>query len=133
MYKYFHLMKRIILYLSITAFISSCGNNTDNAIPEKETKASITTNTNPGVEKGLQLVATSDCFSCHKIKDAAIGPSYEAIADKYPNNENVIDSISKKIIKGGAGNWGTVPMTSHPAVSSEDAKLMVTYILSLKS
>ena len=38
----------------------------------------------------------------------------------------------KKVMKGGSGNWGTVPMAGHPNISKADAELMVKYVLSLK-
>jgi cytochrome c len=127
-------MKKTILLFSLVAAISSCGNNneskTDNAArPAEETSAKAE---NPEVEKGLNLVAKSDCLTCHQIETKATGPAYIDVAAKYPSNDAVIDSLSDKIIKGGAGNWGTIPMVAHPQVSKDDAKAMVTYILSLK-
>jgi len=129
-------MKKAIIIFSIIAVIISC-NSSDSS--EKNTTtdtAKETTATEPSedpeVAKGLELVGKSDCFTCHKIVDASQGPSYEAVAAKYPDNDQVIDSVSKKIITGGSGNWGTIPMTPHPDISEADAKTMVKYILSLK-
>jgi cytochrome c len=124
-------MKKTIVLFSFIAFIASCGNNntedksakTEEATPKAE---------DPEVEKGLNLVATSDCLTCHQVETASTGPAYTAVAAKYPANDAVIDSLSEKIIKGGSGNWGTVPMTSHPSISKDDAKAMVKYVLSLK-
>ncbi len=62
----------------------------------------------------------------------AIGPSYAEVAAKYTGNQIAIDSLPGKIIKGGAGVWGTIPMTPHPTISAEDAKAMVTYVMSIK-
>lgn len=128
-------MKKTIIICSIIAFIIGCNsgdssekNNTTDASKEAPTPPAD----DPEVAKGLDLVAKSDCFTCHKIVDASQGPSYEAVATKYPDNEQVIDSVSKKIITGGSGNWGTIPMTPHPDISADDAKTMVKYILSLK-
>ena len=83
-------------------------------------------------EKGLALVGKSDCFTCHKINEQAVGPAYQAVADKYEKTDAVIDTLSNKVIKGGAGRWGAVPMTPHPQLSKEDAVAMVKYVLSLK-
>ncbi len=47
-------------------------------------------------------------------------------------NQASIDSLPGKVIKGGAGVWGTIPMTPHPTVSQEDAKAMVMYVMSIK-
>lgn len=89
-------------------------------------------------EKGLELIGASDCTTCHRLHKAAagasIGPSYSEVAAKYaPAADTTIDRIVNKIISGGSGIWGTVPMTPHPALAPADVKVMVTYILSLKN
>ena len=127
-------MKKTILLFSLIAAISSCGNNKESktdaaAKPAEETPAKAE---NPEVEKGLNLVAKSDCLTCHQVETKATGPAYMEVAAKYPSNDAVIDSLSDKIIKGGSGNWGTIPMVAHPQINKDDAKAMVTYILSLK-
>ncbi|MFZ9492562.1 MAG: c-type cytochrome, partial [Burkholderiaceae bacterium] len=61
-----------------------------------------------------------------------IGPSYKEIAIKYADAPNdVVSALAKKIIEGGVGNWGNVPMTPHPSISQDDAETMVRYILTL--
>jgi cytochrome c len=54
------------------------------------------------------------------------------VAEKYPNTAENVSMLAGKVIKGGSGNWGTVPMTAHPAISPEDAATMVKYVLMLK-
>ncbi|GAB1464136.1 c-type cytochrome [Pedobacter sp.] len=81
---------------------------------------------------GELLINKSDCIGCHHKINKLIGPSYTDIAKKYPNNDKNLTYLADKIIKGGAGVWGKIPMTPHPKVSKDDAKLMVKYILSLK-
>lgn len=83
-------------------------------------------------EKGAQLISSSDCLSCHKEKIKIIGPAYEEVAEKYEATDKNIEMLAGKIIDGGSGAWGDIPMTPHPAVSKTDAKEMVRYILSLK-
>jgi cytochrome c len=125
-------MKKTILLFSLIAIISSSGNNNESKKDSKPAEQTSTQAENPEVEKGLNLVAKSDCLTCHQVETKATGPAYIDVAAKYPANDAVIDSLSDKIIKGGAGNWGTIPMVAHPQVSKDDAKAMVTYILSLK-
>lgn len=127
-------MKKTLVILSFIAIIASCGGNENKSseTPTTNGSASSSTPSDPEAEKGLALVAQSDCFTCHQVADNATGPSYQSIAERYKNQPAVIDSLAQKIIKGGAGNWGTVPMTAHPTVSEEDAKTMVKYVLSLK-
>ncbi len=85
------------------------------------------------IAEGKALIAKSDCMACHSIDNKMIGPSYSSVADKYTLNETNIAGLSKKIINGGSGAWGTIPMIAHPTLSSADADKMVKYILSLKA
>ena len=133
-------MKKIIIF-SLILFFASCGNNSDTK--EKSATDSVTTapdSANKATEvkdplaaQGLELVTKSDCFSCHKLTEASIGPAYSAIAAKYKTlNESNMDSMVTQIIKGGAGRWGNIPMLPHPSMSKEDAQIIVHYIMSIK-
>ncbi|MDR6158012.1 cytochrome c [Chryseobacterium sp. SLBN-27] len=79
---------------------------------------------------GDQIIESLDCSGCHAVNEKMIGPSYQEIADKY--SEKDIELLASKIIEGGSGVWGGVPMSPHPQVSKEEAKKMVEYILTLK-
>lgn len=81
--------------------------------------------------KGSALIDGSDCKTCHNEKVKTVGPSYIDVAKKYPYNEGTVAMLVSKVIKGGTGNWGEVPMTPHPDLKEDDAKLMVQYIMSL--
>ena len=78
---------------------------------------------------GELLINKSDCIGCHHKINKLIGPSYTEIAKKYPNNEKNITMLANKVIKGGSGVWGKIPMSAHPKIAANDAKLMVKYIL----
>ena len=133
-------MKKTILFLMIgSATILAC--NSGSSSSSKNDSAATTPAAAPAAavdEKGLELIGASDCTTCHRLHKAAagasIGPSYSEVAAKYaPAADTTIDRIVKKIIAGGSGIWGTVPMTPHPALAPADVKVMVTYILSLKN
>jgi cytochrome c len=81
---------------------------------------------------GKALIEASDCRTCHQDAAKVIGPAYMDVAKKYPSTPANVKMLAGKIIKGGTGVWGEIPMTPHPAVSQEDAEAMVTYILSMK-
>jgi len=119
-------MKKTILILSIAAFCYSCGGSADKGSTAKPAAE------NPDIEKGRNLVAQADCFGCHQITAASIGPAYNSIGGKYENTETNIELLADKIQKGGSGNWGQVPMAAHSGLSKEDAVLMAKYVLSLK-
>jgi cytochrome c len=80
---------------------------------------------------GKSLIDNSDCKSCHLVDQKSAGPSYKGIAAKYKAKPGAIDELAVKVIKGGAGVWGTTEMSAHPQISVEDAKQMVEYILSM--
>jgi len=81
---------------------------------------------------GERLIAKSDCIGCHKLDKKLIGPSYVDIAKKYTNTDKNVDYLAGKIIKGGSGVWGSMPMSAHTSLKKEDAKSMAKYILGLK-
>jgi cytochrome c len=80
---------------------------------------------------GKELIDKSDCKSCHLVNEKSAGPGYKDIASKYKSKPDAIGTLAAKIIKGGAGVWGTTEMAAHPQISVDDAKKMVEYILSL--
>ncbi len=121
-------MNKIILILSVTAALYACGGGSSNS----STGSSAAASSNPDADKGLALVGKSDCFGCHKVKETSVGPAYNKVAQKYEATEANISTLAEKVMKGGSGNWGTVPMAGHPNISKEDAELMVKYVLSLK-
>ncbi|WP_316811169.1 c-type cytochrome [Pedobacter heparinus] len=84
------------------------------------------------ITAGEQLIAKNDCIGCHNKDNKIIGPAYVDIAAKYPLSEENINHLVDKVISGGKGVWGEIPMTPHDALNKDDVKKMVTYILSAK-
>ncbi|MEQ1675801.1 MAG: c-type cytochrome [Chitinophagaceae bacterium] len=131
-------MKKIILSLAVIGLLAACGGSSDkkNDGEKKEEKQTETTNdvsANPDYQKGLALVAGSDCLTCHKIDEKLNGPAYRDIANKYGGMpDTIISHLAGKVIKGGNGVWGQVLMTPHSSLAKEDAEAMVKYILLLK-
>jgi len=82
--------------------------------------------------QGPALVAKNDCYTCHQIEDKLVGPSFVSVSEKYDATEKNLEILSEKIIKGGEGHWGKIPMTPHSNLSQADATIIVKYILSLK-
>ena len=83
------------------------------------------------IAEGMALVAASDCKTCHHTDNKIIGPSHKEVAQKYEFTEANVKMLAEKIIKGGQGVWGQIPMTPHPDVKQEDAEKMARYVLSL--
>ncbi len=80
---------------------------------------------------GLELINRSDCKACHDKEKKSVGPSFKMISAKYSESPVNIEKLALKIIKGGNGNWGQVPMSAHPQLKKEEAAEMVKYILSI--
>lgn len=126
-------MRKVLLTMAAAVFIMSCGSETE----KKEASTTTTTSTsslsdNPDYQKGLTLVSGSDCLTCHKVSEKNIGPAYKDIAEKYEHTDDNIKMLAAKIINGGSGVWGAIPMTPHANVKQEDAEAMVKYIFLLK-
>ncbi len=81
--------------------------------------------------QGKNLIEGSDCKSCHASDRQINGPAYLAIASRYEKDGSALATLTKKIIKGGGGNWGDRVMSAHPQVSEKDVSEMVRWILSL--
>ena len=124
-------MKKYCIVLSLSIISFACGNQS-NSSDKKDSAETTSVMDSPDYQKGLSLVAKSDCFTCHKLRDASTGPAYGAVAAKYENTEANVEMLAGKIIAGGQGVWGQVPMVAHPQLSKDDAKAMVKYILLLK-
>jgi cytochrome c len=127
----------------LAGFIFSCGGGEKSA--ETNAEASTTTETataevsledkykdDPVYIKGLEKVKGSDCTGCHQVDRKLIGPSYADVAAKYENTEENVALLAQKVIAGGVGVWGEIPMSAHPNLSEEDAKDMVRYVLLLR-
>jgi cytochrome c len=100
--------------------------------PAKEMTLEEKYQNDPVYIKGLEKVKASDCMSCHMVERKIVGPSYAEVAAKYESTDENISMLAQKVINGGVGVWGEVPMPSHPGLSEEDAKDMVSYVLLLK-
>ncbi len=79
-----------------------------------------------------QLATAKNCMACHAAAQKLVGPSYKEVAAKYAGQKDAADKLATKIIKGGAGVWGPVPMPANPQVSEAEAKQLVSWILSQK-
>jgi cytochrome c len=81
--------------------------------------------------QGAKLIDGSDCKTCHNEKVKTVGPAYIDVAKKYEYTEANVAKLVSKVIKGGSGVWGEVPMTAHPDLAESDAAKMTNYIMSL--
>ncbi len=77
-----------------------------------------------------QLAQQKNCLSCHSVDKKIVGPAYKDIAAKY-KGKNAEAQLVQKVLKGGGGVWGPVPMPANAQVSEAEAKTLVKWVLSL--
>ena len=80
---------------------------------------------------GLNSIQKNDCYTCHARDRKMVGPSFVNISARYVADEKTIKKLSLKIMKGGSGSWGNVPMTPHSYMTSEEVISVTKYIFSL--
>ena len=82
--------------------------------------------------EGAKLVQEYRCYACHDMDKALIGPPYRAIAARHASKMEVMEKVlATKIILGGGGNWGMVPMVPNEHVPEQDALAISRWILGL--
>ncbi|WP_338414502.1 c-type cytochrome [uncultured Sphaerotilus sp.] len=79
----------------------------------------------------LELAQKKNCMACHAVDKKLVGPSYKDVAVKYAGQKDAVAKLAEKVIKGGSGAWGQIPMPAN-AVTPDEAKTLVTWVLSQK-
>ena len=82
------------------------------------------------VQADEALAKSKNCLSCHAVDKKVVGPAYKDVAKKYTAKDEPM--LAEKVIKGGKGVWGTVPMPPNPSVKPDEATKLVKWILSMK-
>ena len=75
------------------------------------------------------LAKSKNCMACHAVDKKLVGPSYKDVAKKYAGQKDAADKLAAKIIKGGSGVWGAIPMPANAQVNEADAKKLATWVL----
>jgi len=79
-----------------------------------------------------ELAQKKNCMACHATDKKLVGPSYKDVAAKYAGQKDAVDKLAQKVVKGGAGVWGPVPMPANAQVSEAEAKQLVQWVLTIK-
>ena len=78
------------------------------------------------------LAKSKNCMACHAIGSKLVGPAYKDVAAKYAGQKDAEAKLVAKVMKGGAGVWGPVPMPANPQVSEAEAHALVKWVLAQK-
>jgi cytochrome c len=125
--------KKVILLIAGVVLTASCGGkkqtNTEEYVANESVSAA------PAdvdvIAQGEALVKASDCKICHHPTNKIVGPPHLDVAKKYEFTEANVKMLATKIISGGSGVWGEVPMAAHANVTQEDAEKMARYVLAM--
>jgi cytochrome c len=79
-----------------------------------------------------ELAKAKNCMACHATDKKLVGPAYKDVAAKYAGQKDAVDKLAQKIIKGGSGVWGPVPMPPNANVSEAEAKTLAAWVLTVK-
>jgi len=78
------------------------------------------------------LASAKNCMACHAMDKKLVGPSFKDVAAKYASDKGAVDKLATKIIKGGSGVWGPVPMPANAQVNEAEAKKLASWVMSQK-
>ncbi len=78
------------------------------------------------------LAKSKNCLTCHSVDNKVVGPGFKDVAKKYAADKTAEAKLVQKVLKGGSGTWGAVPMPANAQVSEAEAKTLVKWVLSLK-
>ena len=146
-------MKKYLVTIAMVSLLAACGGNSSNN-NNNDSAANNTTeganaggtadlSSNPDYQKGLDLIGSSDCLTCHQPTAKVVGPAYQDVADKYAGVDTAVTYLAHRVIHGvnpsggDKSNWGAETnnaiMTPHPQLSEADAEQMIKYVLLLKT
>jgi cytochrome c len=79
-----------------------------------------------------ELAKAKNCLACHAVATKMVGPSYKDVAAKYKDDKDAVNLLAAKILKGGSGVWGPVPMPANAQVSEAEAKKLAAWVMTAK-
>jgi cytochrome c len=77
------------------------------------------------------LLDQARCGMCHQIETPMLGPSYQAIAERYRDQDGAADEIFSRMREGSQGVWGQAPMppVAEAALNDEQLQIVIDWIL----
>jgi cytochrome c len=77
-----------------------------------------------------KIANSKGCMACHSLDKKLVGPSFKDVAKKYGGNAQAQAALEKKVIDGGSGVWGPIPMPPHKGkLSDPELKSLVQWVL----
>lgn len=77
---------------------------------------------------GKALAEKNACMACHGVANKVVGPAFRDVKAKYDGKLDAT-GLAKRIVAGGSGVWGSIPMPPQPGLSADEAKILAEWIL----
>jgi cytochrome c len=77
---------------------------------------------------GLLDIVRSNCLGCHQFRAKAMGPSFAAIAGRYPDSPATLSVLSRYIREGSSGLWGQGSMPPHTDLAEDQLHAIALWI-----
>ena len=78
------------------------------------------------------LAKSKNCMACHSVDAKLVGPAFKDVAKKYAGDKTAEAKLVTKVLKGGSGVWGAIPMPANPQVSEAEARVLVKWVMASK-
>lgn len=78
------------------------------------------------------LAKAKNCLACHSVQTKIVGPAFKDVATKYKGQKDAEDKLVVKVLKGGSGVWGAIPMPANAQVTEAEAHVLVKWVLTQK-
>jgi cytochrome c len=86
----------------------------------------------PAAFASMDLAQKKNCMACHATDKKLVGPAYKDVAAKYAKDKDAYKKLAEKIVKGGSGVWGPVPMPANAQVTPAEAETLAKWVLTVK-
>jgi S-disulfanyl-L-cysteine oxidoreductase SoxD len=73
------------------------------------------------------LAQKSQCLTCHGLDRKVLGPALRDVAKKYAGQADATALLLRKIVEGGSGVWGPVPMPAQ-TIPAADAQALAAWL-----
>lgn len=78
-----------------------------------------------------KLAVEKNCMVCHGINSKIVGPAYADVAKRYAGKPTIVATLARKVLEGGGGIWGDIPMPPNEVTEAE-ATTLVKWVLEQK-
>lgn len=102
---------------------SQVGSDTSQPVGAPQTRPSAPAAPKAEGAAPLALLNQHACTACHALDKPLIGPAYAEIARRYAGRADRQTYLQGKIVGGGSGVWGSVPMPAQTLPAADAAAI----------